>query len=85
MDEFFDAMEERLRAVARSSDHVAHDCATFTQVDLVVELREVARVIVENCQLVMIGGYRQWTDLAAMLYAAARACANEAVIEQETP
>jgi hypothetical protein len=85
VDEFFDAMEDRLRAVARSSDHVAHDCATFDQVDLVIELREVARVIIENCQLIMVGGHRQWMDLAAMLYAAAQACANEAIIEQGKP
>lgn len=82
MDELFDAIEERLRGLARSSNPMAHDCATFSQVDLVVELRAVAQVIADNCAQILMGGYAQWAELADMLAVAAKACQNEVVIEQ---
>lgn len=83
MDEFFDGLENvlRARARARSSDVVRFDGATATQVDIVVELQAVARVISEHCRSVLMDGDGKWLEVADMLEAATKVCRNEAEIE----
>jgi len=84
-DEFFDGLEALLRTTSRSSHVQRFDGAPIHQVDLVVELQKVTRVVNEHCRNVLMSGQGQWAEVAELLHAAAKACANEVLIEQERP
>ena len=77
-DEFFTGLEGLLRDTARRSHVSRFDGAPMHQVDLVVELRQVVRVLSDHCQRVLVAGEGKWLEVADMLDAAARACRNEA-------
>lgn len=57
------------------------DGATWTQVDIVVELQAVARVISDHCCSVLMHGHGRWIEIADMLEVATKVCRNEAEIE----
>lgn len=80
-DEFFSGLEGLLRDAARTSHVLRFDGAPIRQVDLVVELQQVARVVSDHCRLVLMDGRGKWVEVADMLDAAARSCRNEAEID----
>jgi hypothetical protein len=80
-NEFFDGLEKLIRETAQTSDFLRFKGATITQVDLVVELQQVSRVLTEHCRDVLTHGQGRWAEVAAMLAAAARACHNEVRVD----
>lgn len=76
-DEFFDGLEALLRDKARSSSVLRFGGAPIHQVDLVVELEKVSRVLAEHCRHVLMDGQGKWAEVADMLEAAAKSCRNE--------
>jgi len=82
-DDFFNGLEELLRSTARSSSVLRFDGAPMTQVDLVVELQHVSRVLGEHCRQVLVDGAGRWLEISELLHAASKSCRNEAVLEED--
>jgi hypothetical protein len=53
------------------------------QIDLVADLRSVARAIGEHCQLVMMGEPGRWAELAKLLEVAAHACRSQVIVDPD--
>lgn len=72
-------------SVARRQDRVSSTAATPEQVDLVCALRMLAESIPPLLPQVIMGEMRPsgWSDLADILYRAARLCREQVVIEPD--
>jgi hypothetical protein len=71
--------------VARANDRICITAATPEQVDLVYALRTLADAIPALMPKVITGDMRAagWSDLADILYRAARLCREQVVIDQD--
>lgn len=71
--------------VARANDRISSTAATPEQIDLVYALRTLADTIPDLMPKVITGEMRAagWSDLADILFRAARLCREQVVIDQE--
>lgn len=73
-----------LLAVAESRDRVPFYGARPEQIDTVVELQKLIRVIAEHCRSVMMDGIGHWLDIADDLEQHATLCRNTHIVMIET-
>ncbi len=76
-----DVFADTATALAASSDRMASTSATPEQVDLVADLGELARAILDHNQRVLMGDDVDWARLAERLAAAADRCRRQLVIQ----
>jgi hypothetical protein len=67
--------------VAQRAERVETTAATPEQVDLVIELEALGRMVAEHSRRVLMGEPVEWVDIAERLAAAARACRGQVVVD----
>lgn len=80
-DALGDALTSAMVPVARTSDRVRSTSASSDQIDAVIELEALTRMLAEHSRRVLMGESTDWAQISDQLRAAVTACQRHVAIE----